>query len=237
MPRTQLTYDCPVALLGAAALSDALFDDVLVQTGVILAADGGAAHALRREIMPQAVIGDLDSIGPDLMARIPADRLNFVDDQETTDFDKALRSINAPLIIGAGFSGDRADHTLATYTVLARYPERRCILVGEKELVFLCPPRLEMAPRVGSWFSLYPLGPVAGTSQGLEWPIDGLSFAPDQKAGTSNRVISPMDLTMESPLMLGIMPRAALPELVRAVLAAPLRWPSRAAQHTSPRQT
>ena len=37
-------------------------------------------------------------------------------DQDTTDFDKALRHIKAPVVIGAGFSGARTDHALAAFT-------------------------------------------------------------------------------------------------------------------------
>ncbi len=225
---TLLRSRAPVALLGGAAVSAAVLDEVLELCGPVAAADGGAAHALARDIVPEAVIGDMDSLGAADAARIPAERLHRIDEQETTDFDKCLRHIEAPLVLGAGFSGTRADHALAAYTVLARHADRPCLLAGEVEVVFLCPPRIELAPEVGSWLSLYPLGAVSGRSEGLEWPIDGLSFAPDGRVGTSNRVTGPLTLEMSAPLMLAIMPRAELAATARALADAPARWPARA---------
>ena len=217
-----------VALLGGAKVSDAVWADIRALTGPVVAADGGARHALNRGVIPDAVIGDMDSLAPDMAARIPADRLHLVSEQQTTDFDKALRHVRAPLVIGAGFSGARADHALAAYTVLARHPDRPCALVGEDEVVTLCPPRVVADLPVGSWFSLYPLGPVTGRSQGLEWAIDGLAFDPAGQVGTSNRVTGPVVLELSAPLMLAITPRAGLPAWVAALRDAPARWPSRA---------
>ncbi|MGR3321684.1 MAG: thiamine diphosphokinase [Pseudooceanicola sp.] len=216
--------DKPVALLGGAAVSDDVLNEVLSLCEEVAAADGGAAHALKRDILPRIVLGDMDSLGTADAARIPPDRLHVIAEQETTDFDKALRHIEAPLVIGAGFSGTRADHTLAAYTVLARHAGRPCLLAGEAEVVFLCPPRLSLSPVQGAWLSLFPLGPVSGRSSGLEYPIDGLHFAPDARVGTSNRVVGPVRLEFEAPLMLAILPRAELSATARA-LAEAERWP------------
>ncbi|WP_375687229.1 thiamine diphosphokinase [Pseudooceanicola sp. LIPI14-2-Ac024] len=214
-----------MALLGGAAVSDALTDEVLGLCGPVVAADGGATHALARGIVPDAVIGDMDSLAPGDMARLPAARVHRIAEQDTTDFDKALRHITAPLVIGAGFSGTRADHALAAYTVLLRRAGRRCLLAGEDEVVFLCPPEVALTPAEGSWFSLYPLGPVTGRSEGLEWPIEGIAFAPESRVGTSNRVTGPVRLEVSAPRMLVIMPRAELAATARSLSDAPARWP------------
>lgn len=217
-----------VALLGGAPVSAALLDEVFALSGPVVGVDGGAAHALDRGRLPEAVIGDLDSLDAVRMDDLPADRLHVIAEQETTDFDKALRHVEAPLVLGAGFAGGRADHALAAYTVLLRHPDRRCLLAGEAEVVFLCPPELALTPPPGSWLSLYPLGAVTGRSEGLEWPIEGLDFAPDRRVGTSNRVSGPVHLSFDAPLMLVIMPRAELAATAHALAAAPARWPARA---------
>ncbi|OWU86409.1 thiamine pyrophosphokinase [Oceanicola sp. 22II-s10i] len=228
MPKTLLESDGFLGLFGGAAVSDALLDEVLALSSRSVAADGGATHLLRRGLMPDLVIGDMDSLSPVDRALIPADRVHPVAEQDTTDFDKALRHVRAPVVIGAGFSGARTDHALAAFTVLSRHADRRCVLAGEDDVIFLCPPRIELEPRPGSWFSLYPLGPVTGRSEGLEWPIDGLEFAPHSRVGTSNRVTGPVRIEVSAPLMLAITPRAELAATVRAFSAAPARWPARA---------
>jgi thiamine pyrophosphokinase len=78
--------------------------------------------------------------------------------------------------------------------------------------------------RPGDRFSLFPMAPVTGRSAGLEWPIDGLAFAPSLRGGTSNRVTGPVRLEMDSPGMLVIVPRARLAQALAARLASIPGW-------------
>ena len=74
-----------------------------------------------------------------------------------------------------------------------------------------------------------PLTPVTGRSQGLEWPIDGLDFAPGGRTGTSNRALGPVTLEIDGPDMLLILPRRLMAPLAAQLLRpehAP--WPARA---------
>ncbi|MFP4404327.1 thiamine diphosphokinase [Rhodosalinus sp.] len=217
----------PVTLVGAGAAGDGDLHEAISHAPRLVAADGGARHALAKGLMPEAVIGDFDSLDNVTRAAIPADRLHRVAEQQTTDFDKALRHIAAPLVLGVGFLGERLDHLLAAQTVLLRRPERRCLLLGRGDLVFLCPPRLLLDLPEGSRVSLYPMAPVTGRSEGLHWPIDGIGFAPGGMIGTSNRVAGDKVLIeMEAPLMLVILPRAALGAAVRSLVAPGPGWPA-----------
>lgn len=183
----------------------------------LVAADGGADRALAAGLMPRAVIGDFDSISSAARVAIPADRLHPMAEQETTDFDKALRSVVAPFMLALGFSGARIDHGLAVFNALVRHADRRCLLLGAQDVVFLCPPEITLQMRPGDRLSLFPMGPVAGTSRGLRWPVDGVRFAPDGATGTSNAVTDPVvRLAFDAPRMLVILPRARL----RSALAA-----------------
>lgn len=171
----------------------------------IVGADSGADRLLRLGVEPEAVIGDMDSISAAARKRL-ADRLFPIAEQETTDFDKALRQIAAPFVLGLGFAGARADHALAVLNGLVRHPERRCFILGPRDVTFLCPPDLALDLPPGTRLSLFPMGAVAGVSQGLRWPIDGLNFAPDGMIGTSNEVVGPVRLRFGAPKMLVILP-------------------------------
>ncbi|HMO09124.1 MAG TPA: thiamine diphosphokinase [Paracoccaceae bacterium] len=185
---------------------------------VAVAADGGADRLLRAGHMPAAVIGDLDSIGAAARSAVPPDRLHEVAEQETTDFDKALRSINAPFVLTLGVLGGRMDHALAAMTVLAgRVSGPPCIALSRQDAAFAAPPRLRLDLRAGDRLSLWPMARLTGTSRGLDWPIDGLVMEPAGRIGTSNRVSrGPVELAFDGPGMLVILPRARL----RAALAA-----------------
>ena len=193
-----------------------------------VAADGGAEALLRLGVMPQAVIGDIDSLAPETQARLAPGGLHRIAEQDSTDFDKCLRNIRAPLVVAHGFLGARLDHQLAALTVLARHPDRRCLLVGRDDVVLLCPPALTLPLEPGCRVSLWPLGPVTGQSTGLRWPIGGIGFEPAGRVGTSNQALGPVSLTMDAPLMLVMLPAVCRDVAQAALLGAPGRWPARA---------
>jgi thiamine pyrophosphokinase len=193
----------------------------LARAPLPVAADSGADRLLQHGVMPEAVIGDMDSISAGAMARISSSRQHLVAEQVTTDFDKALRFIEAPLILALGFAGARLDHGLAAFSTLVAQSDRRCILIGPKDLAFAAPPRLELALGIGEPLSLFPMARVTGRSEGLEWPIGGIGFAPDGMIGTSNRVVSRrVVLEFDARGMLVILPRRRLDAAIRALQAA-----------------
>jgi len=196
----------------------------LARAGCLVAADGGATRVLRAGRMPDAVIGDFDSIDAFARAAIAADRQHRIAEQESTDFDKCLRSVAAPLILAVGFTGWRLDHTLAAFNTLVRHPEQRCIVIGSHDLCFLAPARIRLRLPPGVRCSLFPMGEVAGESDGLRWPLEGKTFSPDGRIGTSNEVISAeVTLGFSARKMVVILPldhldaaiRGLAPELAR----------------------
>lgn len=210
-----------VTLIGAGQVNKALLSEALALAPLLVAADGGTQIALKYGKTPEYVIGDLDSADPGALARVASDRVIHVAEQETTDFDKALRHVRAPLVIGVGFLGRRLDHALAALSTLVRRADRRCILLGAHDVCFHLPADIELNLPAGMRLSLFPLREVGGRSRGLQWPIDGLRLAPDGLIGTSNRVTAgPVRLSMDGPGLVAMLPRKALPEVARALGAA-----------------
>ncbi|SFQ97976.1 thiamine diphosphokinase [Poseidonocella sedimentorum] len=220
-----LRSDQPLTLIGGGAVSDAGFDAALAHAPRIVAADGGARHALARGQMPEAVIGDMDSIRAGEISALPADRLHRIDEQDSTDFDKVLRNVETPLFLGLGFLGARLDHELAVLNTLVRQPHKRGVLIGERDIALLLPPalRLDLAP--GTRVSLFPFGPASGTSDGLRWPIGGIGFSPDGRVGTSNIADGAVYLAMTTAKMLLMLPTDCLGAMLDGLAEAP-RWDS-----------
>ena len=204
-----------VTLAGGGRFSAGLLAEARALAPRVVAADGGADRLLAHGVEPEAVMGDLDSISEAARVRL-GHRVHAIPEQVTTDFDKALRSIAAPFILAVGFAGQRLDHALAVLTSLLAHPMQRCLVLSPTDVVFLCPPRIEMRLKPGMRLSLYPLGEVHCQSEGLKWPTEGLDFAPWGMIGTSNEVAAPVvRLAVDQPRMLVILPRPA----TRAVLA------------------
>lgn len=219
--------DYPVSLVGAAPILPEVIMLAKSIAPVVIAADGGAAAALSLDWIPQAVIGDMDSLGAATMARLPEDTVHTVTEQDSTDFEKCLSRVSAPLIVGIGFLGGRIDHALACFHTLVQCAEKHCVLFDETDAVFLCPPEFEIDLPMGTRFSLFPMMPTSVCAQGLEWPFENLSMAPGRKIGTSNKVTGPVCVTTDAPGTLCIVPAREIRAVVRALLAAPQAWPVR----------
>ena len=86
----------------------------------VVAADSGADWLMAVGRTPDALIGDLDSVSSQTRVAIPADHVHHIAEQDSTDFDKAIRAVAAPMIVGIGFLGGQVDHLLAAMPVLAR---------------------------------------------------------------------------------------------------------------------
>ena len=212
-----------VALVGAGPVEGRALGACLSRAGAVVAADGGAEALLRAGRVPDAVIGDLDSLSDG--HGIPPERVLRLDGQDDTDFEKCMDRIDAPLVLGAGFLGGRADHALAALGALSRgrgaagnWPP--CILVGEADIAFALPPRLRIDLPPGCRVSLFPMAPMAARSTGLEWPLDGLALAPMGRVGTSNRATGPVTLETFQPGLLCLLPPEALDAAVAALATA-----------------
>ena len=175
-----------VLLVGASDIGDNDLTISLTVASTVVAADGGADHVLARGLRPVAVIGDADSLSPAAQAAF-GEVLHPLADQDTTDFEKALARIDAPLIVAAGFLGGRLDHTLAVLNVMARRPDPPVVLVGAHDVVLKVPPALRVAVPAGTRVGLMPLGPARVTTTGLVWNLTNRNLAPDGAVSSSNR--------------------------------------------------
>lgn len=193
-----LRFDAPVALVGAGAFDWPTFHLAAARVDAVVAADGGAnwfdpETGLFDTRPPLAgVIGDMDSVA-DLQAWRAASGCAVVEitEQNTTDLEKCLYTVAAPLYLGVGFLGARLDHSLAALHALISPAGRRAILLGETDVVFLAPRVCRLALRPGARVSLFPLRPGRGVaSSGLAWPIDGLAFETGAQIGTSNHAVA-----------------------------------------------
>lgn len=207
----------PVTLVGGGVLGKDDLEWALSLAPCLVAADGGAGHALAQNHLPSAVIGDFDSISADLRVQIPPENLHHIAEQESTDFEKALRSICAPVVLGVGFLGGRVDHQLAALNALVQNLGSPCILLAEHEVIFHLPSQIALPTAVGETVSLFPLRSVNAVSTGLQWPLEGVQMQPGGQIGTSNRALGSVSIRVDGAGLLGLIPRRHLPALMQVL--------------------
>lgn len=97
--------------------------NILAVAPYVVCCDGGADEYIRRGNIPDAIIGDGDSLSPENRERF-ASIMHYDSDQETNDQTKAvnfLLSQGKRSIIIVGATGKREDHTLGNISLLIDY--------------------------------------------------------------------------------------------------------------------
>jgi thiamine pyrophosphokinase len=201
----------PVTLVGGGPIDRVQLAAALAMAPEAVAADGGGDVRLPGGRRFRAVIGDMDSLADPGRLGAAGVAVHPIPEQETTDLEKCLYSVDAPLFVGLGFLGGRIDHHLAAMNALVKHAATPVVLIGGEDLCFLCPPAFEVALAPGTRVSLFPMGPVQGRSEGLRWPVGGLAFDPAGRIGTSNEATGgPVRLGFDAPRMLVILPAGLL---------------------------
>ncbi len=149
----------------------------------VICADGGARHARAMGLVPDVVVGDFDSIDPDLRAELEAAGARFEvypARKDETDLELALRLAvagGATEIDVLAVLGGRLDQSLANLLLLARpeWASAKVRVIEGNEVAW--PVRggqtTTVTGAVGDTLSLVPLTPtVTGvTLEGVEWPL------------------------------------------------------------------
>jgi len=171
----------------------------------LLAADGGANHLFQMGILPEMVVGDLDSIDEDVLYELTASEVEIVqysENKDETDLELAIRTAvetgaTSMLIVGA--LGGRLDQSLASLFLLsdptlARYQIR--LDDGEQEAYFCRASgskrgQVEIRGRSGDTVSLIPWGGIVEgvTTNGLQWALYSECLYPEKTRGISNVLV------------------------------------------------
>ncbi|MBL4807655.1 MAG: thiamine diphosphokinase [Rhodobacteraceae bacterium] len=204
---SKFTFFEPIILIGGGPVSASQIDLARRYATKTIAADSGADTADAMGLDVFAVLGDLDSISPKILAK-NRDKVQKIADQDTTDFEKCIYASDAPLYLAIGFLGGRLDHELAALNVLAKYPDRKIILIGSEDICFFCPQKLRLDLPQNTRVSLFPLGEVTAVrSSGLGYDMVGLDMAADARIGTSNFSTDPIiEISYQAGPLLMLLP-------------------------------
>ena len=193
-----------------------LLDD-LDRSTFVIAADSGLDHALALGFTADVVVGDLDSVTPDALARARetgADVEPHPAEKDETDLELALRravALGVPRVTVIGGGGGRHDHLLANALVLAHDDFAALAvdaLVGTARLTVVRT-RAELRGTPGSFLSLLPLGgPARGVrTEGLRYPLHDEELAPGTTRGVSNEFLTSVaTVSLRDGVLLAVQP-------------------------------
>lgn len=155
----------------------------------IIAADGAADTILNGHgLQPDYVIGDMDSISPGTYGKC---RVIRIDDQDTTDFDKAIAFAKEnnlfPAII-TGLEGGFLDRTLNNFMTFAALAEDNPLYLSDETVGFCIngDTRTLHLP-IGTKLSIFGTPSATVTTRGLKWDLDNKAFSFFAYNSCSNR--------------------------------------------------
>ncbi|WP_455542334.1 thiamine diphosphokinase [Intestinibacter sp.] len=163
----------------------------------IIGADGGCNHLYRMEIVPDYVIGDLDSIDKDLIEYYESKNVifkKFPTHKDQTDSEICVhlaKTLNATEIDFIGALGGRIDHALSNigfmYSVYEMGIKPR-ILTSEEEVFIVHNDTKKVKGNKGDTISILAIkGDVSGvTLKNLEYPLDNAKVTYLSPLGISN---------------------------------------------------
>jgi thiamine pyrophosphokinase len=147
----------------------------------LVCADGGVRAAWAAGLVPDLVVGDLDSLPAWARERLPAEVIRHEPGTEDNDLEKALRAVYARwgsgaeiALLGAGPDQGRSDHALANLGVLLAEPHRRIQWVDAAgRMVALRDGRVTVNDSVGAVLSVLPWSPAGATVSevGVHYPL------------------------------------------------------------------
>jgi thiamine pyrophosphokinase len=184
---------------------------------VIVAADGGAEHALARGLRIEVTVGDFDSTSPSALAQLQAAGVRLERhpvEKDATDLELALDAALAfepRRLLVLGSAGGRLDHLIALLLLLAAdaYATVEMDAVVDDALAYVVRRERTLPGEPGGLLSLFALrGDAEGVvTHGLRYPLRGETLRPGSTRGVSNVFAAPeARVTVARGVLLAVRP-------------------------------
>lgn len=161
----------------------------------LIAADGAANALARIGVLPEFVVGDLDSITQETLLLLEGTAEFVVEPgQNTNDFEKTLQFARTQLwsrVLVMGLHGGDLEHTLNNWSVLMRWA-RDLHVIGLDRERYAIPVFTDMHLPVttGEIISLIPQPHARITTEGLHWTLSNEELSLGSREGARNRAVA-----------------------------------------------
>ncbi len=164
---------------------------------MIIAADGASDFLYKHKIIPDFIIGDLDSISLTAKKYFSSQKviIKEVYDQNKNDLEKCIifaLSKGYKKIVIVGLTGKRFDHTLNNLSILKKYSGKADIKACDNDFEYLfIKKKAEFEYKKGEVVSLIALPKASGiTTSGLKYPLKNGTLEFGGMQGALNTAIS-----------------------------------------------
>ncbi len=158
----------------------------------LICADGGANTALKYDVIPDFIIGDLDSIRPETYDYF-YDKCEIIQikRQNDTDVEKCLKfaikqKFNEAILLGG--TGDRLDHSFCNLGIVLKFSEKIEVkMIHENSLLSVHWKKATLKTFPGEIVSIYGFDRKTRIkSTGLKYPLKNFALPFGERESTSN---------------------------------------------------
>jgi thiamine pyrophosphokinase len=158
----------------------------------LICADGGANSAVKMKLVPDVIIGDLDSISNKTLKKFKStSEIIQLKRQNDTDVEKCLKyaiskGFDEALLVGA--TGNRLDHTFCNLGIVLKFfSEINLTLVAEDSFLRAYKGKVKLNTYPGETISLYGINNKTKiTTSGLKYQLKKTALPFGQRESTSN---------------------------------------------------
>jgi thiamine pyrophosphokinase len=161
----------------------------------LICADGGANYAKKLKLVPDVIVGDLDSIEHSILREFKNTSVIIkITRQNDTDVEKCIKYALKNLfndIILMGVTGDRLDHTFCNLGIVLKfYKQIKLKILAENSLLIPYSGEVTLRTVAGETISLYGFNKRTRiSSKGLKYKLDNIPLPFGTRESTSNRAV------------------------------------------------
>jgi len=178
-----------------------LFQNKIPKVDFVICADGGIKHVKKLGIKPDLIVGDFDSVSPDLITRYEAQGIEikrYPSEKDYTDtqiaVDEAIER-GASEVIFLGALGTRFDHSYANLMLLYRLLKRNIKgkIMDSHNTITMAHDLVHILGKEGQIVSLLPWkgDTHIRSTRGLKYPLRDYTLELDFPLGVSNILVAP----------------------------------------------
>jgi thiamine pyrophosphokinase len=168
----------------------------------LICCDGAADKLIAYGLAPHVIVGDMDSVSPEVSSRY-ASIMHRSGDQENNDLTKAVHYCiekGYPSVSILGATGLREDHTLGNISLMLEYhPRIEVQMLSDYGMFFLVRSGEKVKSFVGEKISVFsPDNSLRLTSSGLKYPLNDLQLSNWYRASLNEAISDSFTLHFDS---------------------------------------
>lgn len=172
----------------------------LAQGDYLICADSGANHIYELGYVPDLIVGDFDSVEPEILQAYrdrgcPTKTYPVEKDYTDTELAIQLALRASPSQIDLlGLIGSRLDHSLANVFLLTAYYRENCKirLLGPDYMAWVTKDQTVVTGEPGDYVSILPVSETASgiTMEGFKYPLTNATILRGSTHGISNELLT-----------------------------------------------